>query len=188
MNQQTLVAVYDTAATADAVVRDLKSADVPGDAISRHAKTIATSTAGSDLDHPDHEHRQGFWASLFGGESEHDNAAYDRSIQGGSTVVSVRVGEDHAARVSAILEQHGPLDLDQHATTYGSADTATTRTTAPAVAIPATGDDTLELSEERLSVGKRAVSGGTTRIRRYVVETPVEEQVSLDSEKGVAPD
>jgi uncharacterized protein (TIGR02271 family) len=41
----------------------------------------------------------------------------------------------------------------------------------------------MQLSEETLSVGKRAVSGGTTRIRRYVVETPVEEQVALHTEK-----
>ena len=34
-----------------------------------------------------------------------------------------------------------------------------------------------------MSVGKRAVSGGTTRIRRYVVETPVQEQVTLHGEK-----
>jgi uncharacterized protein (TIGR02271 family) len=42
---------------------------------------------------------------------------------------------------------------------------------------------TLELAEETLSVGKRAVSGGTTRIHRYVVETPVEEAVTLRTEK-----
>jgi uncharacterized protein (TIGR02271 family) len=41
------------------------------------------------------------------------------------------------------------------------------------------------LAEESLAVGKRAVSGGTTRVRRYVVETPVEEQVALQDEKVV---
>jgi uncharacterized protein (TIGR02271 family) len=39
--------------------------------------------------------------------------------------------------------------------------------------------------EESLAVGKRAVSGGTTRVRRYVVETPVEQQVALQDEKVV---
>ena len=51
-------------------------------------------------------------------------------------------------------------------------------------AIAATADkDAIELAEETLSVGKRAVSGGTTRIRRYVVETPIEKQVTLHSEQ-----
>jgi len=36
--------------------------------------------------------------------------------------------------------------------------------------------------EERLTVGKRAVNRGGARVRSYVVETPVEEQVTLHSE------
>ena len=44
---------------------------------------------------------------------------------------------------------------------------------------------TIHLAEESLAVGKRAVNTGTTRIRRYVIETPVEEQVTLHSERVV---
>jgi uncharacterized protein (TIGR02271 family) len=36
--------------------------------------------------------------------------------------------------------------------------------------------------EEELRVGKREVSGGRVRVRSYVVETPVQEQVSLRQE------
>ncbi len=46
-------------------------------------------------------------------------------------------------------------------------------------------DNTLQLAEEFLNVGKRAVRGGTTRIRRYTVEKPVEENVSLHNERVV---
>ena len=45
--------------------------------------------------------------------------------------------------------------------------------------------DTLQLAEEFLNVGKRAVRGGTTRIRRYTVEKPVEENVTLHNERVV---
>ena len=45
--------------------------------------------------------------------------------------------------------------------------------------------ETIQLAEESLNVGKRAVQGGTTRIRRYVVSKPVEEQVTLHDEKVV---
>ena len=38
------------------------------------------------------------------------------------------------------------------------------------------------LAEETLEVGKRAVPGETTRVRRYTVELPAEEQVSLRRE------
>ena len=40
----------------------------------------------------------------------------------------------------------------------------------------------MQLSEEQLVVGKRAVNRGSTRVRRFVVETPVEQQVSLHDE------
>ena len=50
----------------------------------------------------------------------------------------------------------------------------------------ATGDlregETLKLAEERLRVGKREVERGGVRVRSYVVETPVTEQVSLREE------
>jgi uncharacterized protein (TIGR02271 family) len=40
----------------------------------------------------------------------------------------------------------------------------------------------MQLAEESLAVGKRAVAGATTRVRRFVVETPVQEKVSLRDE------
>jgi len=40
----------------------------------------------------------------------------------------------------------------------------------------------LALAEEQINVGKRLVQGGTTRIRRFVIETPVEAQVTLHEE------
>jgi uncharacterized protein (TIGR02271 family) len=44
------------------------------------------------------------------------------------------------------------------------------------------GDEVIPVAEEHLTVGKRDVSHGRVRIRSYVVETPVSEQVSLRQE------
>jgi uncharacterized protein (TIGR02271 family) len=186
MTVETIVAIYDTAAQADAAVRDLKAANVPADAISQHA---GTSTSGGATTAPAaREH--GFWASLFGGEPDTDAEVYDRSLQSGSTVVTVKVDERHVAQVTGILEQHNPVDIDERAAGYGLSQTTTTTSRAPlAQATPdkvgttaSTEGGTIQLAEEQLSVGKRAVNRGTTRIRRFVVETPVEEQVSLRDE------
>ena len=88
--------------------------------------------------------------------------------------------DEGVGRVTAILEAHNPIDLDERATQYTAEDTRG----APAETQAATtDDDTIRLAEESLAVGKRAVSGETTRVRRYVVNTPVEEQVSLHGEK-----
>jgi uncharacterized protein (TIGR02271 family) len=46
----------------------------------------------------------------------------------------------------------------------------------------ATDEASIPLAEERLTVGKREVTAGRVRIRSYVVETPVEEQVTLHQE------
>ena len=105
-------------------------------------------------------------------------------------MVTVKVPEQHKSRVVEILERHDPIDFDERAVSYGTTQTTTTTTAAapvaaaplPKAAATATGDDTIKVMEERLVVGKRAVNNGGARIRSYVVETPVEEQVSLHSE------
>ena len=195
MTDETIVAVYDTAAHAEAAIASLKSAGVPADAIGMHADAAGTST-GMTTATPVRE--EGFWASLFGGAPDHDTAVYEQSLASGSTVVSVNVPEQHVTKVLEILESHQPIDMDERAASYGL--TQTTAGTAsnpvasakPAAAPAATTassrtDDTgmLQLSEETLAVGKRVVNRGGTRIRRFVVETPVEESVSLHSEKVV---
>jgi len=196
MSEETIVAMYDTAAHANAAIRDLKAADVPSNAISSHAQG---GTSGATMTEPARE--PGFWSSLFGGEST-DSAVYDRSVASGSTVVTVKVPEQHKSRVVEILERHSPIDFDDRAASYGTTQTTTTTAAAPilalvakaplpkvaasqATAIPAataTGDDTIKVMEERLTVGKRAVNRGGARVRSYVVETPVEEQVTLHTE------
>jgi len=182
MDAQTIVAVYDTAAHAESAVRDLKAANVPASDISQHTKNggaapgISPALMGpvAVLE---------FWTTLFGGRPNHDTTVYDRSIDSGSTVVTVRVQAEQADRAAAILEQHNPIDLEERAAQYDATETTRERTAAAPPRAAATEDETLRLAEEKLSVGKRAVSGGTTRVRRYVVETPVEESVALRTEK-----
>jgi uncharacterized protein (TIGR02271 family) len=188
MNDETIVAVYDTPAHAELAIQDIIAAGVPESAISRHVGTVSGTTTTTTVE-PVRE--QGFWASLFGGEPDSDTAVYDRSLQSGSTVVTVKAPEGHINRVMEILESHHPVDIDERATGYGLTQTTAVRepvaptmplagTTAPATT---SGAETIQLAEESLAVGKRAVNHGGTRIRRYVVETPVEESVSLHSEK-----
>ncbi len=190
MNDETIVAIYDTHAHAELAAADLKQADVPDSAISVHAKSTGVMTTATTTAAPREE---GFWASLFGGQPDHDTAVYDRSMDSGSTVVTVKTPESHIAKVLEILESHKPIDIDERATSYGMTQTATTMA-SPVMPAATSGtirtgavatDGVLQLSEESLAVGKRVVNRGGTRIRRYVVETPIEESVNLHSEKVV---
>lgn len=191
MTEQTIVAVYDKLTDADSAVRDLEAASVPSQAISRHEGRNETTAAPA--------REEGFWARLFGTEPDHDTSVYDRSINSGSSVVAVRVPSEHVDRVSSILETHHPIDLDERSSSYLTSGTAATTATSPMATTPmkaAVGSDstahtstsaaseggTIQLAQETLAVGKRAVSGATTRVRRFVVETPVQQQVSLRNE------
>lgn len=61
-------------------------------------------------------------------------------------------------------------------TTYG------TETTRHAGAVGSGEEQRIPVIEEQLNVGKRAVERGTVRVRSYMIETPVEEQVRLRDE------
>ena len=69
--------------------------------------------------------------------------------------------------------------------TAGAATTGTAATGVPATAATARAGDaeTIKVMEERLRVGKREVAAGAVRVRSYVVERPVEEQVRLHEER-----
>src|SRR6202040_3807798 len=142
MNEEIIVAVYDTEAHADAAVRDLEAAHVPPTAITRHAGGRAASGNPAG---------QGFWSSLFGGEPDHDTSVYDRSLESGSSVVTVRVPDEHVDRVTEILERHQPIDIDERAASLGlganrtfaaAADTQRSRETA----LPNGGEEVIALS------------------------------------------
>jgi len=153
MTQHTVVGVYDAEADAAAAVRDLQAADVPTDAISQHTKA---NFGGTDFSNANAiTHKKGFWGHLFGTTGDDDSDVYNRSIERGSTVVTVRVSEEDVDRVSAILESHGPIDLE---------------------------DESAEDVPGQVSVAdaENAEADGTTRIRRYVVETS---EVELEQQR-----
>jgi uncharacterized protein (TIGR02271 family) len=192
---ETIVAVFDTATHAEAAIRELEAAGVPTSTIRHYTKDDAAyeqrgSTGGTQ--------HQGFWSWLVGAdEPGYDRTLYDRTVQSGGTVVTVVTDEHDAERVSSILLAHSPVDFEERASEYGltqsnvtagasSADTAgqsgATAPTGTAAANQAAGkEEVIPLAEEALEVGKRAVNR-TTRLRRYVVERPVEEQVRLRDE------
>jgi uncharacterized protein (TIGR02271 family) len=202
MTDNTIVAIYETPAIAELAARDLKAAGLPREAVTLHS---AADRASAQQPAPA-LHEPGFWATLFGGEPDHSTDVYEHSVAAGSTVVTVKVADVHADRVIGILESHHPVDIDEHAHgqdrsgpaaagfTTGAPQAVRAASpdaphaaspTAPraANAAPAQDGATLHLAKEEVSIGKRLVNRGGTRIRRYVVETPVEEQVTLRDDK-----
>jgi stress response protein YsnF len=138
----------------------------------------------------------GLWHRLFGRDiQEHEATIYGRVVGSGGTILTVRVPETDVPRALGILNAHKAVDVQQRAAQEG----LVTATSAPAAAVfraaatsptptaiavggVASGEEVLRLAEEQLEVGKRLIREGTTRIRRFVLETPVEKQITLHEE------
>jgi uncharacterized protein (TIGR02271 family) len=146
-----------------------------------------------DVHSAEGEHR-GFWSWLLGDEhradwrdpdyAERDEQFYSRSIGEGNTVVVVHVQPEAIDRVMRVLEEHHPVALAD----TGVESTASTGAGAAPVSVeaPAAGagdqEQTIPLAEEQVEIGKRRVER-PVHVRRYVVERPVEQQVTLHDER-----
>lgn len=194
MAYETIVAVYDTQAHADAAVKALKAggfanADISvfnADRLGTDKKSIAEGLK-----------QAGLWNRLFGDDiHEHEATVYGKSIESGGVVVSARVLDTEVAHAVAILDLHRPVDVHDRAVTAGVAPAAhveavekkidamplavTQQVALPKVAQANT--DVLRLAEEQLQVGKRMIDTGRTRVRRFVTERPVSADVTLHEE------
>jgi uncharacterized protein (TIGR02271 family) len=83
-----------------------------------------------------------------------------------------------------LFDVHQPLDVHTVAAKIGEKVPVQAKAlvTPPITKTMAKNTETLRLAEERLNVGKRMFQTGTTRIRRFVTERPVEASVTLHEE------
>lgn len=173
MPQETLIAVFDAGAQANAAIMALVKEGVTADDIERHATAALTSSISSPTG------GSSFWSTLFRNEtSQEQNQVYERTVRAGGEVMTVLMDERDAERIMTILEQFGPVDVAERAASYGLAPSAGQ---VPVAA--GTSEQTLQLSEERLAVGKRAISHGTTRLRRFTRTQAVEQTITLHDER-----
>lgn len=186
MAYEKIVTVYNTVDKAKEALRVLQASGFHPDEIS----VIDRNALGNA---PTQE--SGFWRRLFGGNVwEHEAEVYSRTLKEGGALLTLRVPHEEVARAMSILDVHGPADVHEKASAYDIEIPAAAKAlvTPPLVAkavAAAAGvgtrlekDEVVRLAEEQLNVGKRLFETGTTRIRRYVVEKPVETQVTLHEE------
>ena len=169
----------------------------------------SASTAPVETDRST-QRSSGFWSWLTGEEGgtadptyEADRGYYGRHIESGSTVLAVTVEQADSQRVMELLADRMPLKLEDVGTEASALGTRDTTAPTPMregsvgeAGMMGTGhamtepnrlsetnerDEVIPLAEEQIEIGKRRVDHAT-RIRRYVVETPVERQVTLRDE------
>ena len=188
-----VIGLFDNESVAGQVVDDLASAGFNRDRITRFE--------GDTSDLEDELLREGIPSD--------EASYYVNGLSAGGALVSVRADEAETDTAVEIMNRYanagGEVDydttpdmgtgmsagtLDTEITTdantadYDTARPVTTDVTDASTRMSAaTGDEArLEVVEEQLRIGKRSVDRGGVRVRRYVTETPVEEQVTLRDE------
>jgi len=170
---KTITALFDTVDGAERAANDLatKVGGVRG--------TIYRSSTVGDIDTLSVPHE--------------DRAVLRENIRRGGAVFYAEVPDEKFQAVSDALESAGAVDFDEREAAWrregwtGAASASATGRTAGGTATASTlgerGEVRIPVVEERLRVGKRETTHGRIRIRSYVVETPVQEQVTLREER-----
>jgi uncharacterized protein (TIGR02271 family) len=206
-----ITGLFDGRAEAERAIEDLvQRVGIARERVRLHAAEGGGS-AGAVADRRRED--RGFWASLrdlF--VQEEDAYTYSEAIRRGGFLVSAQVEEGQIERAMDALEACGAVDLTEREAEWRSQGwtgyagpgavvgpssdgtrTGVVGTTAEgqganagaALGRGAAGqeEERIPLAEERLRVGKREAGHGRVRVRSYVVEAPVEEQVTLREER-----
>jgi stress response protein YsnF len=178
-----IVAIFERETAAAAAERTLLAARIPRPAIRRYnpqVSSVKTETA----------EQGGFWAWLGDDEPRstysQDHQAFERGVSNGNACISVTLeNEAQGEQASKILADNRPLELDDDLHPGGVRTASRTSTTA--AAMPRTGqgaqtEQVIPVREEQVDIGKHKMDT-ITRVRRYVVEKPVERDVTVRGEK-----
>jgi uncharacterized protein (TIGR02271 family) len=186
---RTLSAMFDTREDAERAVQTLIDEGIPQERVrltpgAERDSTGSPGTASRDRD------EGGFWQSLeeFFFPDE-DRAEYAEGLRRGGYLVTVQATQAEHDLALDILDDEGTIDIDDRADSWRregwSGTGALSGTSGAAASGTSQGrgtDAVIPVAEEELQVGKREVEGGRVRVRSYVVETPVQEQVMLRRE------
>ncbi|MFT8243216.1 DUF2382 domain-containing protein [Roseomonas sp. BN140053] len=165
------------------------SAEVP-DNLVEHAADVFEQHGAVDLDTREAQWRSEGWSSYAGdavvggsmtpagGTVTAGNTAIGASTAG-STLGTGSVGTSTAARAPMAT---GTAGLGQSTAAHLTG-TAATASGTTGTAARTGGEEVIPIVEEQIRIGKRETNHGRVRVRSYVVETPVNEQVMLREER-----
>jgi uncharacterized protein (TIGR02271 family) len=206
-SNNTLSAFFDNRSDAESAVSRLKDAGIPENSIRFMPGYEADDRVAGDTERSGFWSGLADW--FFPNE---DRATYAEGLSRGGFLVSVQVDGSNYESAHDILDDEGSIDIDERADTWRnegwdaqrSTETYATstydaspqrkfdddldRVTQSSASVredtfdAGARDETIPVVEENLRVGKRDVNNGSVRVRSYVVETPVRENVSLRDE------
>ena len=159
--ETTLVSLFHTHEQAAKAMSDLQTAGVPtksiqtlGDGMSQSSAPEQSLATLKNLNLP-----------------AQDLQILSDGLKGGGTLIIVRAEQTIAEKAEEVFERHHVDQIDERAINR-----------QPKAAAPVADGTVIPVMEEQLVVGKRRVERGGMRVFSRMVETPVEEQVTLREE------
>jgi uncharacterized protein (TIGR02271 family) len=187
-----VVAMFETYDQASAARDALVAAGIER----RRIELLDRSARAEDTSFHSDRNEGGIWGALTGMfMPDEDSHVYAEGLHRGHAMLIVRAAPGEQDRIISLLDTQNPLDVDTQAAqwrqsgwsgTYAGAQSRATQASSTATTGTArTGatEEVIPVYEEQLRIGKREVERGTVRVRSYVVETPVEQQVQLRDER-----
>lgn len=168
---RTVTALYDTRAEAEAAMERLASE------VNLKNVDIVAQDGGTDA--------QGGLDELY--LSDEDRHAYGEGLRRGGYLLTahVKTGED-PDRIIQLLEESSTVDLDERQESWRSDGWQPFSGAGASAGAAGSGnaveEQRIPVVEEQLRVGKREVARGGARVRSYVREVPVHEEVELREE------
>ncbi|HEX2017987.1 MAG TPA: DUF2382 domain-containing protein [Aurantimonas sp.] len=189
---RTITALFDSRHDAEAAKQRLQDARVDADHVRIHDQSTAGDMSRGYSTHQD----PGLWGSIKNAFlPDEDRHTYEEGIRRGGYLLTADVDEDEVDDAVRALENANSVDIDERAGQwrsqgwdYPAAGTASGALRSGdydrdrgAIGVGA-DEERLEVVEEQLVVGKREVDRGGVRVRSYVTEKPVHEQIRLRDE------
>lgn len=189
---QTVVAVFNTHAEAEAAKDQLVTQGFSRSDIDIKASPTTGTTAGTTTTTAAHED-EGFFGSIghffgnmFGGDDDKEYAGhYTEAVRRGGAVLTLQADETRLTAAHDALQLAGAVDIDEQVSTWKQTGYAGETAGVAASSTALTGDKTVvPVIAEELEVGKRKVEGGVVRVTSLVTSRPVHESVDLTRESA----
>jgi len=199
MPDKIITALFDSRGDAESALRRLSQAGVGGGRVQISSEAGESGVASGSLG------ATGNLATVLGDQTlpAEDRETFAEGLRRGAYLLTARVTDAAAPQVVGILDETNAVDLDDRAQQWRSSgwagpqvvsDTAEARNDG--LSRGAAGDvsqrfgqaesgsqgQTIPVVAEELKVGKREIERGGVKVRSFLVETPVREEISLRQE------
>jgi uncharacterized protein (TIGR02271 family) len=192
---RTITAFFDSRSDAEAARMRLTEAGIDAGRAQIIDQSQTGSSGSSGMTGGGSSDGQGFWASVKEAfMPDEDRYAYEEGMRRGGYLLCAQVDESQADEAIRILDQEGTVDFDRRQDEWRSegwsgyaGGSVAGAGLAPGGMTSARSGNTVEeeripIVEEELRVGKREVERGGARVRSFMREIPVHEQVNLREE------